>query len=275
MRYHSWLIPSLSFFLRGDLAVVIVGIIFVFVLAYFVYKRFVGFRPFDPKTGSKDPQKHTLKKEDNGFTLLHTASLHGHVDVCKVLLTYSAAVDSRDGKGMCPLHYAAWGGHLAVVKLLLTGRIEAVRSIIDSKALNGETPLHQAARNGHAKVVTMILQYGGDSTVRNAEQMMAVDLASQFGRAVVVDALLSFRPDIITLSETSAYNHTPLHLAARNGHAGLVEMLLDRGHAINSSTSNGSALYGALSHRLFFFFLNATVERIPAGRRATTPLPHP
>ena len=199
-----------------------------------------------------------------GFTQLHTATLYGHVEVCKVLISYSAAINSRDSKGMCPLHYAAWGGHLAAVKLLLTGRIEMVRSIIDGKALNGETPLHQAARNGHAKVVTMILQYGGDCTVRNAEQMMAVDLAAQFGRAVVVNALLSFRPDIVTLSETSAYNHTPLHLAARNGHAGLVEMLLDRGHALNASTSNGSALHEAAvagKHDVVSLLIQKSIDR--------------
>jgi ankyrin repeat protein len=106
------------------------------------------------------------------------------------------------------LHYAAWGGHLDAVQLLLTGRIETTRLIINVKATNGDTALHNAARNGHAKVVTMILQYGGDCTIRNAEQMMAVDLAAQFGRAVVVDALLSFRPGTLTRSNSLARTNT-------------------------------------------------------------------
>ena len=61
-----------------------------------------------------------------------------------------------------------------------------------------------------------------------------MDLASQYGRLEVVRMLLSCHPKLLVHSPE---RFTPIHVASRNGHRGVVELLLAHGADINRVVS--------------------------------------
>jgi len=63
-----------------------------------------------------------------------------------------------------------------------------------------------------------------------------------------VSALLESHPELLgpfTAYGGAVYEHTPLHLASRNGHRQIVHMILDKGFDINVRTARGTALHEA------------------------------
>ena len=65
-------------------------------------------------------------------TPLILASLHGHMEVCKVLIAADADVEAVDKADKTPLAYAASRGHREIAKLLLDhgAEIEATDCIV-------------------------------------------------------------------------------------------------------------------------------------------------
>ena len=60
---------------------------------------------------------HANKKDNNGFTCLHVAAQHGHLEVLKCLTDQVYYEVSHNGT--TPLHLACKSGNLEVVKFLL------------------------------------------------------------------------------------------------------------------------------------------------------------
>jgi Ankyrin repeats (3 copies)/Ankyrin repeat len=56
---------------------------------------------------------------NNGWTPLHIAASNGRADVVEWLLDYNADVEAKDSRGWTPLFVACFRGHLSVVRLLL------------------------------------------------------------------------------------------------------------------------------------------------------------
>lgn len=85
-----------------------------------------------------------------------------------------------------------------------------------------------------------------------------LDLACQFGRLQVVQMLIRAHPELLLPYKKSydddsgsdygsqkILSHSPLHLASRNGHRQVVEVLLSAGIDVNLLTTNGTALHEA------------------------------
>ena len=73
------------------------------------------------------------------FYSQHYAARSGHLEICKLLISYGATVSLKTKSGKAtPLHRAAYMGHTEVVSLLLAHN--AKPSDIDS---DGMTPLHK------------------------------------------------------------------------------------------------------------------------------------
>ncbi|KAL0963000.1 hypothetical protein UPYG_G00348200 [Umbra pygmaea] len=179
--------------------------------------------------------------DGSGYTPLHHASLNGHRDVVLKLLQYEASTNVADSKGCFPLHLAAWRGDVDIVRILIHHGPSHCR--VNQQNHELETALHCAAQYGHSEVVSVLLQELTDPTMRNNRSETPLDLAALYGRLQVVRMLVSSHPNLMSSHETQ--RHTPLHLAARNGHHSAVHTLLEAGMDINCKTESGSALHEA------------------------------
>uniref|UniRef100_A0A673ZA23 Ankyrin repeat and sterile alpha motif domain containing 1B n=1 Tax=Salmo trutta TaxID=8032 RepID=A0A673ZA23_SALTR len=179
--------------------------------------------------------------DSSGYTPLHHASLNGHRDVVLKLLQFEASTNVADSKGCFPLHLAAWRGDVDIVRILVHHGPSHCR--VNQQNHERETALHCAAQYGHSEVVSILLKELTDPTMRNSRDETPLDLAALYGRLQVVCMLVTAHPNL--MSSHGTRHHTPLHLAARNGHHSAVHTLLEAGMDVNSQTENGSALHEA------------------------------
>lgn len=83
--------------------------------------------------------------------------------------------------------------------------------------------------------------------MENTRGEKPLDLAAQYGRLQVVQMLVRAHPELLLPYKRCGvvYPHTALHLASRNGHKHVVEVLLAAGVDVNLLTNNGTALHEA------------------------------
>lgn len=112
---------------------------------------------------------------------LMIAALAGQVDWCKKLIARGGDVNKT---GWTPLHYAATHGHIEVIKLLLEEN-----AYIDAESPNGTTPLMMAARYGTAAAVKLLLDEGADPLLKNEQKMTAIDFATGVNRNDVAEII--------------------------------------------------------------------------------------
>lgn len=117
----------------------------------------------------------------------------------------------------------------------------------NTRTAEDETPLHFAAQHGHLTALIELLAHGADPNIVNIRDETPLDLAAQYGRLQVVQILIRAHNELLLgLKATKTpIHHTALHLASRNGHRDIVELLLVAGCNVNITTPNGSALHEA------------------------------
>lgn len=195
----------------------------------------------------------------NGYTCAHIAAMNGSVEAIKELLRFN-----RDSVISCrikrtnstALHLACENGNAEIVKLLLTSGAKPS----DENAL-GETALHLAAKNGHVKVL---------HSIRNADWKLcsrrngytALHVASNCGQTEFVAEMLrcrvpgGIRSERSSLEPKADFGLTPLHLACRNGHEGVVRMLLNSSGVQVDSPSELNVSHCCCCVTAHFHFLN-------------------
>lgn len=72
------------------------------------------------------------KKSKTGATLLHTASLRGHIDVVELLISKGAKINSTNNKGQTPLSYAISRNHSEIIDLLKKNGAQATEELKES-----------------------------------------------------------------------------------------------------------------------------------------------
>ena len=73
--------------------------------------------------------------------------------------------------------------------------------------------------------VEALLQYDANPTAKNKQGKTPLDLASEFGKCSVAELFLNGRHCMTLIANTSHTGvtmHTPLHLAAKNGHSDVI-----------------------------------------------------
>lgn len=183
-----------------------------------------------------------------GCTALSIAAEMGHAEVVETLLQSGAEVDSLTSTGMTPLMLAAKSGHGDVCTVLL--RYGASVELMDTDT--GFTALIHASLFGHASAVTAILASPegkrGINQAKPSDGFNALLQAALQGQVEVVQLLLRNRAhvDSATLpAGNTSGGMTPLHLAAKKGHADVVCALLQMGANVNTVDDNGN---NALHH---------------------------
>ncbi|XP_062230528.1 E3 ubiquitin-protein ligase XB3-like [Phragmites australis] len=144
------------------------------------------------------------------LSALHIAAANGHLEVLSMILDRGVPPDALNRHKQTPLMLAAMHGKInCVLKLLQAGA-----NILMFDSVHARTCLHHAAYFGHVDCLQAIL---------SAAQTTPVADSWGFARFVNV------RDD---------HGATPLHLAARQGRPGGVQVLLENGAIVSALTAS-------------------------------------
>ncbi|KAF8974684.1 cyclin-dependent protein kinase inhibitor [Flammula alnicola] len=183
------------------------------------------------------------KSDVYGRTALHYAAMKGHSSVCEQLLDAHAAPNILDRDNYSPLVYATLKGDVACVRVLF----EKGKVLAHPPTSSGDfSPLSLAAQAGHVDVVILLLENGATS-LSNSNGEYPIHLAAREGHARICELLLHLEgwdtPD-------KYHEWTPLFHAARYGRAECVRVIVDGGCRVSikdelgHSASHYAAWYG-------------------------------
>ncbi|MEE6471420.1 hypothetical protein FKM82_009269 [Ascaphus truei] len=175
--------------------------------------------------------------EGNPFTPLHCAVINSQDGTSEMLVEAMGAkiVNSRDAKGRTPLHAAAFADNVHGLQLLLRHQAE-----VNATDQAGRTPLMIAAENGRTAAVEFLLyRVKADLTVMDASKNTALHLACSKGHEKCALLLLGETGDLGLINATNSMLQMPLHIAARNGLASVVQALLTRGATVLAVDEEG------------------------------------
>lgn len=141
-----------------------------------------------------------------------------HMDIFEQLLDLGVEINVNSFKIQEQLFVAARIGHESVVEKLLVRGVD-VNSHKRSKCNNA---LNCAIEEGHERIVNLLLDHGADVNIRHPGVPAALCVAALNGRANIIKLVLDRGASIDE-------DKTLLSLAAKSGHVKVVELLLKRG----------------------------------------------
>ncbi|KAH9304007.1 hypothetical protein KI387_008411 [Taxus chinensis] len=184
---------------------------------------------------------------------LHYAAAQGHNEIVSLLLESGVEVNIRNYCGQTALMQSCRYGHWEVVQTLVLYKANVNRA----DYLNGRTALHFAAANGHYRCVRLLFADAVPSVPNfwNGTRTAAVQEGS----------LVDFDPSPCSriVNKPADGGITAIHMAALNGHAECVRLLLDLGANESSTTvQDGSTieLIGASSTPLHYAACGGNVQ---------------
>ncbi|GLT65338.1 hypothetical protein SLA2020_377760 [Shorea laevis] len=141
-------------------------------------------------------------RDEQGSTILHSASGRGQVEVVKYLLSSFDIITSTDNQGNTALHVAAYRGHLAVLEVL----VQTSPSLASMTNNNGDTFLHMAVAGFRTRGFRRV-----DKQIELMKQLVS-------GKVVNIQEIINVR---------NRDGRTALHVAViENIQANLVELLM-------------------------------------------------
>uniref|UniRef100_A0A8C9Z422 Transient receptor potential cation channel, subfamily A, member 1b n=1 Tax=Sander lucioperca TaxID=283035 RepID=A0A8C9Z422_SANLU len=215
-------------------------------------------------------------------TPLHRATIFDHTDLAEYLISLGADLNSIDCKGNSPLLLAASCGAWKTVTLLLSKGANvnvkdrsgcnflhltilqpkglknlpeevlqsvAVKALLSCEDNEGCTPLHYACRLGIHDSVKNMLGLSGQVglSYKSKDKKSALHFAAQYGRLNTCQRLLETITDSRLLNEGDERGLTPLHLASKEGHTKVVQLLLRKGALFHSDYKGWTCLHHAAS----------------------------
>ncbi|XP_037095125.1 ankyrin repeat domain-containing protein 50 [Syngnathus acus] len=159
----------------------------------------------------------------DGHSALSGALLEGHGEVAKFLMRRGADTDVRDAEGRPLLYLLVLEGRLHMSTLL----IEKGEPPLESTDSEGRTALHVASWRGNVDVVDLLLKHGANPNAQDAEGRPPLHSVAWTRHADVGRRLLSART--ISIDLACHQGATALSIAAQQGHADVVAVLLEGG----------------------------------------------
>ncbi|KAK2756672.1 hypothetical protein FQN54_005117 [Arachnomyces sp. PD_36] len=187
---------------------------------------------------------------DRGYDIqsglaFHEACCNGNMETVEIFLEQGTDVNIR---------------HLddTVLYMLASGEnVELVRYLVDHGAAvnavckDNNTPLHEAVAEGTVEMVKYLLSAGANFAAENGQGHTPLHhlVAKRTDVALVEDRITAL---VEAGADINQGPRTPLHLAAKQGRRGMVDILLKLGADVNRMDDEGStplldAVYGATS----------------------------
>ncbi|XWS17305.1 hypothetical protein CRYUN_Cryun33cG0056000 [Craigia yunnanensis] len=175
-------------------------------------------------------------------TPLHIASLHGHTDFVRYILSqkpgFAKVVNS---KGYSPLHLACANGHVEIVKELLKIDGETDHELCRQKDKKGRTPMHLAVIKGRDRAIAALILACPESVrevTDRGETILHLTVKSEIGCKMLRGLLEGFK-DKEMLNWKDEEGNTVLHLAAvRKQHEVMKFLLVQPELDVNAVNSN-------------------------------------
>ncbi|PAA93188.1 hypothetical protein BOX15_Mlig010017g1 [Macrostomum lignano] len=215
-------------------------------------------------------------RDKNGHTPLHKAVMFNHSELAKFLLSKGSDPELRDNQDNTALLLAARKSAFdCLVTLFCSGAdISAVdvdgRNVVHLCTINGTkkdqwnnpcivkklapllnlkdqygcTPLHYATQKGDLMITEKLLHLGAHCRVANNDRSTPLHFAARYGRLNTCRHLVESCPPL--LNTLDRLGQSPLHLAAENGHAKIVRILLQRGAVFQKDTNGNTCLHLAV-----------------------------
>ncbi|XP_033616459.1 transient receptor potential cation channel subfamily A member 1 isoform X3 [Fukomys damarensis] len=216
--------------------------------------------------------------DGNHETLLHRASLFDHHELADYLISVGADMNVTDSEGRSPLVLATASASWNIVNLLLSkgakvnikdhlGRnflhftvqqphglkslrpefmqMQEIKALVMDEDNDGCTPLHYACKQGVPVSVNNLLGFNVSIHSKSKDKKSPLHFAASYGRINTCQRLLQNITDTRLLNEGDLHGMTPLHLAAKNGHDKVVQLLLKKGALFLSDHNGWTALHHA------------------------------
>ncbi|KAH8328169.1 hypothetical protein KR067_005084 [Drosophila pandora] len=153
---------------------------------------------------------------EDGLTAMHQACIDNNVEMLQLLLEYGANVDAQDSDKWTPLHAAATCGHLELVRILIRHGANLLAVNTD-----GNMPYDLCDDENTLDFIE------GEMAQRGVTQELIDETRSSTERIMLRD-LMELARTGGDLEEPDYQCATPLHIAAANGYARVVEFLLEQ-----------------------------------------------
>ncbi|CAH0478353.1 unnamed protein product [Peronospora belbahrii] len=168
-----------------------------------------------------------LTQDHNGSTALHLAASEGQCEMVQMLLDLGAGEvhigGGRKKYARTPLHEAAINGHMEICRLLVSFGL-----LVDCHTTRGRTPLMYAVKGNYVELARyFVTEAGANVNEQNEMGMTALYIACQDGHEEMVKVLVQEANADVNLSNCT--NHTPLHEAVAGGFTEIVYFMLRNG----------------------------------------------
>jgi len=171
------------------------------------------------RSSQKPPQGVNAPLDDRGRTALHLAVEKNDEVAVQRLLRIGANINQLDKQGQTPLFEAAAKGHQNMLELLT-----ARGAKIDHRDQQGRSIADWAIENGADAIFLDILaSYGAPFEAAQKTRRTPLHRAAEQGRADLIETLVLQGLD---LNARDSEGKTPLHLATSNGHLDAMRRLI-------------------------------------------------
>ena len=190
----------------------------------------------------------------------------GLVSLVKVLLMELPMTDVEDWQGLTPLGFASFCGHEPIVRLLINSGTD-----IEDTDRSCLVALPHACSEGHEGVARLLLRSGAEVgknlnaiNIYSTYKSRALHLAVRNGHKNIVQLLIDRGADI----EAQDYEgFTPLCKATRLYHESIINLLLEEGANVNKRDNQGmNATHFALESAMSELMVRAILAKQLGGR---------